>query len=197
MADLIAKVRLLVGDPAGASAALTDQQIQDCLDENRTTVRYEALEPRPSLTSSAIVYDHYYSRWDHWEQGATLIDGHYATLTPVASDYLTGHFQFASSGSGQLPPVLIFGYSYDINAAAADCLEAIAAIWAFRYNGMVAGQKFDRGGVVTALERRIQSFRNRARPQFVRQERDDLAPEPDARRAGLGISAGVPFITGD
>lgn len=125
MADLIALVRDLIGDPAGASAVWTDTQIQRALDARREDVRYGELTPLESIASGgAVTYLTYRSTVGNWEKDAQLVDGSYSALTPTSSDCLVGEWTFAAH---QASPVLIVGRTYDVNAAAADILDDWAA----------------------------------------------------------------------
>src|SRR6267154_1099796 len=145
LAAQIARVRLLISDPAGASQQFDDQTIQDTLDEHRDDIRYEGMTIAPSIVNTAstnnqasTIFADYYSRYTWWEADAVLqgqgpTGAAWIVLTPLASDYITGHWQFEltpfvnGTVPGQLPPVFITGKIFDIYGAAADLLEYWAA----------------------------------------------------------------------
>ena len=58
--NLIPRVRLLIGDPAGGSQVFTDQDVQDVLDESRQDIGNMGLTPYWTYSgSSAQVLDYY------------------------------------------------------------------------------------------------------------------------------------------
>src|SRR5579862_3689308 len=124
MAQLIALVRLRVGDPAGPSQFFADGDIQDKLDECRLDVQYETLDPRPTLANGVITWTDYYADREFWEDDTTLVWGNYTVLTPNTSDFIIGHWVFTA---GQFPPVFVRGKTYDVWRVSADLLEARAA----------------------------------------------------------------------
>jgi hypothetical protein len=200
MSDLIAKVRLFIGDPSGGSQQFSDQQIQDQLDRNRTDVRYEELTPLVTLSPSAIQYVDYYSRYGYWESDYTLLGPDYSTLTALTAELLldTAHFTFTASGSGQYPPVWLAGKTYDVYAASADLLEMWAALLARAFAFEQDRASYQRNQQSPALQRMAEIYRRQARPKAIHMVRDDVNLEDDARRAALGpVSSGVRFITGD
>src|SRR5690348_12270536 len=127
MADLIAHVRTMIGDPTGASAAFTDASIQDALDESRLDIQFTPLEPRFTLVNGAYVWTDYYTPPDvggYWENDESLFGLNFQPLTPTSSDRITGHWTFTGGSfpNGQFPPVFIYGKVYDVWRAAADLL---------------------------------------------------------------------------
>ncbi len=205
MADLIARVRLMVFD-TGGSPTLTDQQIQDKLDECREDVRYLLLTPKPTFSnSSGIQYNDYYAQNGQelrgmWEADETLIRGDFTTLTPTSSDQLVGHWTFNS----QLPPVLLAGKTYDIYRAAADLLDYLIANLASNQIDFTAdGQTFHLSQRLTFLEKRAVAYRRKQRARLGALGRSD---SPEARPLGVApdqaalagpVSATVPFLTGE
>src|SRR2546423_13039350 len=107
MTDLISLVRTMIADPTGSSPQFSDQQIQDRLDASRDDIRYEALTIAPSIVNAAstgnqpsVIFADYYSKYQWWEADVVLQGNNTSTsaawvvLTPVASDYIVGHWQF-------------------------------------------------------------------------------------------------------
>lgn len=206
MSDIIAKVRLMVGDPAGASQQFTDQQVQDALDRCRTDVRYELLQVQVTLSPSSIEYLDYYSRYGFWESDYQLLGPGYVALTPASVELLldTAHFVFlaGSSGTGQFPPVFLAGKTYDVYAASADLLEYWAATLARAFAFSADGASFQRNQQAPALQNLAALYRRQARMRTVKMIRNDVVMEngasEDPRRLNAGpVSANVPFITGD
>ena len=171
MAELIGRLRALIGDPAGAGQAFDDQTLQDYLDRRQTVVRYAPLRaessPRPG---GAVDYLDYYADVGDWEADETLYDGSYSILIPASADRLTGHWTFVSS---QPPPVMIVGKSYDVYGSAADVLEAWAATEKLNFDFEADGQSFRRSQKVTALLALAREYRHRQQPVSVRMVRTD------------------------
>lgn len=204
MADLNAKVRLMIGDLASATQQFSEQQIQDALDRNRMDVRYEGLEAKPTFAPTGVQYLDYYSQWGYWESDVVVVNGTYATLTPASAELLldTAHWTFPSgTGSGQVPPVFAVGKVFDIYATAADLLEYWAAVGSSDFDFTADGATFHASQVATARQTRAAYFRRQARPAFAKMVRSDVASHEhgdDPRRTALGpVSQDVPFITGD
>lgn len=212
MSDLIARTRLLIADPAGASALFTDQQIQDKLDEVRTDVWQALLTPRITFTNpGGMQYNDYYyipggnpraKPVGFFEQGETLIWGDFTTLTPATSDELVGHWTF----NNQLPPVMIRGRHFDVYRAAADLLDyKIASLAATTYDFTSDGQSFRRSQILTTLTAMRDDYRRKQRAVTHQTAREDTA---DAADGSPGISPrqqylvgqtsqNVPFLTGE
>ena len=124
LAELIARVRGLIADTSGASQVFGDDEIEAALDEHRTDVRYEELEPVETLEPTGTTWLGYYSRFRWWEGGAVLQAGAWATLAPASAELSLGRWHFAAS---QNPPVYATGNVFDVYAAAADLLDRWAA----------------------------------------------------------------------
>lgn len=129
MVDLIAQVRLLIGDPAGASQQFTDQQIQDTLDRDRQAAYGLPLDATPEPGTGR--YLRYTAPMGDWEADAALADVAGAALTPDSGNVLTGEWVFAES---TLPPVYLTGQTYDCYSAAAMLLRMWAALVAREFD---------------------------------------------------------------
>lgn len=171
MADLIARVRLLINDPAGAGQAFADQEIQDALDRHRSDVRYLELTGGETVAQGgAVSYLDYFADRGDWEADEKLYDSSFAELAPATSDRLTGHWTFAANTD---PPVSIVGKSYDVYAAAADLLETWAAKEKLSFDFATDGQSFSRSQKVAALLSLAREYRRRQRPVSVGMVRSD------------------------
>ncbi len=171
MADLIARVRLLISDPAGTSQVFSDQEIQDTLDRHRSDVRYRELASAKTIApGGAVSYLDYYADVGNWEADEKLYDGAYNQLTPATADRLSGHWTFASN---QMPPVLIVGKYYDVYAAAADLVEAWAAKEKLSFDFDADGQAFKRSQKVQMLLAMAREYRRQQRPVSVGMVRSD------------------------
>jgi hypothetical protein len=143
MADLIARLRALVGDPAGDDQAFDDEDLQMALDGRRADQRYLELTPLATIAEGGGVTHIEYAallrrEWRHglglgspigdWEEGATLYGPDFAEVEPESGDWARGRWTFEAHQPG---PVSIVGSSYDPAAAGADVLE----MWAARVKG--------------------------------------------------------------
>ncbi|MBX6770878.1 MAG: hypothetical protein IRY83_04080 [Chloroflexi bacterium] len=173
MVELIARTRLLIGDPAGAEQTFTDDEVQAALDRYQTVVRYAPLHPEPTpLPTGLVEYRDYYAGLGDWEADEQLYDAAWTALTPVTSDRLTGHWTFASPG--QNPPLFILGKVYDVYGAAADLLEQWAAKVKQEFDFSTDGQSFQRSQKLRALLDLAREYRRRQRPSVAVQARADV-----------------------
>ena len=200
MSQIITRVSLLIGDPTNATWAQGD--IQDFLDETRDDVRYELLTAAPTIINSTgtlnvpnTLWADYYSMFQWWEQDVVL-EGTTGTpsvpwivLTPLSSDYITGHWMFdtltpftTGTVPGQYPPVFATGKVYDINRACANICDAWAAQLMRSYNFTSDGQTFDRSQMLQMTLQQAKAFRMKAKPLTGRAIRDDY-PTPGYSRS--------------
>jgi hypothetical protein len=118
MAALIARVRVLLNDPAGASQVFDDQTIQDVMDEGRTDVVNGVLVAKPTYSGASIQFLDYYATLGDWETDYVLKQYLTVTVTPSAVEPIAGHFQFSAT---TLPPIYITGKTFDIYCAPLTC----------------------------------------------------------------------------
>lgn len=173
MAELISRVRGLVGDPAGADQVFLDDEVQAALDRYQTVVRYAPLRPEPTpLPGGVLEYRDYYAAVGDWEADEQLYDAAWNALTPASADRLTGHWTFASPG--RQPPVYVVGKHYDVFGAAADLLEQWAAKAKLEFDFNADGQSFNRSQKARALLLMAAEYRRRQRPDVAVQTRADV-----------------------
>lgn len=171
MAELIARVRTLIGDPAGANQAFDDQTIQDALDRYQTVVHYAELQAMPTYSPGRTEYLDFYAAVGDWESDAALYDSGWEEVAPASSDYLTGHWSFTEEPA---LPVFIVGKTYDVYAAAADLLEAWAAKEKLSFDFDADGASFRRSQKVKALLELAAEYRRKQRPMLSLQVRGDV-----------------------
>jgi hypothetical protein len=205
MSALIARVRLLIAEPA--TTLFSDQQVQDTLDECRENIRYQLLTPQPTFANpGGIQYNDYYSGDDpehprgFWEADETLIWGDFTTLTPTSSDEIVGHWTF----NNQLPPVLITGKRYDVYRASADLLDyKIAALSATQIDFTADGQSFRLSQQLAFLCKMRDDYRRKQRARLGASGRADSPSErplgvaPGQASLAGDVSGSVPFLTGE
>ena len=202
MSQLIAQIRLMIADPIGPNQQFADQDIQDHLDANRDDIRYESLAIAPSIVNTAstnnqpqTIFANFYSKYGWWESDVVLQANYngaaWVVVTPVASDYIVGHWQFEinefQSGTvpGQLPPVFATGKIFDLNATAADLLQFWGATLAGAYDVTVDGQSLRRSQLMTAKLALSEYYRRLAKPKIAKMSRGDVMPAIGSRRMRL------------
>jgi hypothetical protein len=186
MADLIARLRVLIADASGGNQVFTDLQLQDFIDTRQTVVRYFELEARPTYPPGGFLsqsaYKDFYASVGFWESDAAFIDAAYAAITPDTKDELTGHWVF---NAGQLPPIYITGKNYDLYGAAVDALEAWAAKEKLNFNFSTDGQQFEESQKVTALLDLADKYRGKMRMGSGSIVQTDFVSESFQRLASL------------
>src|SRR5579885_25443 len=202
MTDLISRVSMMIGDPTNAQ--FTTQQVQDYLDANRDDIRFEPLKIAPTIVNlpstnnqAGTIFADYYSKYQWWEQDVVLQGTNTSTgaawvvLSPVSSDYITGHWQFDltpfTNGTvpGQYPPVFATGKVYDLYAAAADLLEFWAASLKMAYDISVDGQSLRRSQMLSQTLDLAETYRSRSKPKLAKLERSDEMVELGSRAIRL------------
>lgn len=177
MLALIQQVRDLIGDPDTGASQFSAQQVQDALDESRLDIRYELLAAAPTITndgttgSAEYVWIDYFSIFKYWEVDSAVVQyGDFTEKTPVATEYIAGHWQFSvnvppgtlpanSSAPGQYPPLFVTGRAYDIYAAACKLLRMwIAALAGSTYNFSANGQSFQRFQIIQSKQFLLQEY---------------------------------------
>jgi hypothetical protein len=186
MVNLVGRLRLLIGDPAGAGAHFTDEALEGFLDGWCTEHRYLELTPVPTINEGGTVQFLEYAalmrreRRDglgpgtpigDWEEDAALYGPDYAEITPEASDWVRGRWRFAAHQPAQ---VSIVGRSYDLCGAGADALEAWAAAVKSEYDLRSGDQTMARGMQVGQILAMAATLRRRARVMAGRITRSDL-----------------------
>lgn len=143
-------------DPAGRFDIDPDV-VQDTLDRHATSVQGARLTGTPHpITGSTTSYAGPHG----WDDNATLTDGAGAPLDATTADPLRGRWTFAADTPG---PVHIDGTFYDLNAAAAELAELLAAQVAGGILSFTdaAGESWTRGDAATALLELATRFRAR------------------------------------
>jgi len=171
MAALIARERILINDPAGASQIFSDDDIQAVMDESRVDYGNEVLQAVPSFSGATIQYLDYYHDLGGWEDGVVLKQYLTQVVTPTTSEPIAGHWGFATS---KFPPIYITGSVHDIYRAAADLLERWAAKWVLSYSFTSDGQSFQRQQAATMLQALAKTYRMKQRPRMITATRSDF-----------------------
>lgn len=135
MADLIARLREMVDDPVSATQLFTDDQLQRYLDTNRLRLAGEYLD----FDIERLVYE---SPWPNLETDLVLKDG---ALQVISADLYTANYESGSFVFDTQPATFtprMWGYAYDIHAAAAEAFTTKASrstVWKGQF-GLLAMQ---------------------------------------------------------
>ena len=210
MSQLISRVRLLIGDPAGPNQQFADQDVQDTLDEAVDFLRYEPLKIAPTIVNTAstnnqaqTIFINYFSTYQWWEQDAVVLGysggAAWVVLTPSQVDYINGHWWFEPAANefttptvpGQLPPVFATGKVYDVYSAAADLLDIWAGTLAAAYHISANGKSLHREQMFEHKMKLAARYRMNAKPKVAKLHRSDILPEIGTRGMRLLDSADV------
>ncbi len=216
MAALITETRLLINDtlPIGSGQIFTDQQIQDHLDDpltSRADIYYEQLAHGESIVNlsgqasgtASYIWADYYSSYPWWETDVVIQDGHFIVLSPLASDYIVGHWQFEltpfvnGTAPGQVPPLFATGKAYDLNGAASTLWRLRAAQLATAFDFTADGQSFRLSQQQTMCLKMAEYYACRARPRTIPLRRNDLVSHSHAERVPLLDPSSSLLVSGD
>lgn len=128
-ANLIRRLRRLIGDPSGSDSTWQDEDLQDVLDNHRREARYARLcEVETIAANGSVTYKVFKADLGDWEGSETssvpeLVDSSFNVLDPEGyeEDLLTGRWVFTEAPNY---PVHITGWYYDLYGAAVEILEA-------------------------------------------------------------------------
>lgn len=170
MADLIARMRVMIGDES-ASPILSDDELEDIFDQRRTDAIHAPLAYVSNVSATGVVeYHDYFGRGAGavlpWESSPTFQDSTGAALTPNTSEPMRGFWRFTAS---QLPPVYITGAFYDLYGVAAIACEALAGRVAQEFDFGTDGHSFTRSQKHMNLIAQAREFARRAVPPGPRQ----------------------------
>ena len=138
MVPLITEVRLMADAGANDFSIAgvphwSDAQIQTQMDKHRTEVIRSLMTPVETYASGTVVFRQYYSEYGNLEEttaGTSIFYLENAAGSQIGSsawtmDYTAGKATFGSDTGGST--VYMYGYSYDLNGAAADIWRMKAA----------------------------------------------------------------------
>lgn len=133
-------------------------QLQDILDQRAFIASYEAMNTIETiLPGGTVEYKEFQSNNQYFEKDTILTDGAFNELTPATSDYKLGYFTFTTT---QTVPVLIYGWYYDLNAAAADVWDLKAAAYSDSFDFSADGGDFKLSQKVTHAKAQAVKYRS-------------------------------------
>jgi len=177
MSDIILELRGAIDD--ATSAVWTDDELQDVLDQHRLRVWREPMEMERTLVSASdYEYKVYHSRWRNFESGGTAYfqvegaDGTQRGTADYTVNYIAGVVSMTADQEGSA--LYLSGWSYDLNAAAADCWRQRASKVSSYYDVQADGHRLSRSQWFAHCRDLAQMYANQARPITVRQWRNGL-----------------------
>ena len=175
MTVLVAHVRDLVGDAAGAGEVFSDDELERFLDQRRTDVRNMQMTfPEHVVSGGTIEYPEAFADiGGAWEDSVELRDQNYAVVAPDTSDLLVGRWTFSPARDSSNAYMTLNGQLYDVHAAAADALDAWAVKEARAFDVQTQGAKFARSQKIKGLKEAALLMRARQRPVIGRLVRTD------------------------
>lgn len=184
MADLILTLRGLTSAGSAeytvnGSAYWTDQQIQDVLDRHVRVVRDEELTGFESQVNGSSVWYDYQSRYRFFEtsSGGTArfivkdVSGSAIGTASYSVDYPRGMVTFSADTGGL--SYLLDGYSFDLNAAAADVWQQKAAHYVTAYDIGTDNHNLRRSQIIDNCLKMSKDYSSGAQAFMVSMERSD------------------------
>lgn len=160
MADLISRLRRMIGDPAGPNQVWDDEDLQDILDGHREEARASRLTETPTIQAGGAIVYQIFTGPQNWEADATFADFTFAPVTPDTIDYLNGRFAFTTAPSW---PIYITGFFYDLSGAAVEVLDAWAAREKLSFDAKADGHDLARSQKFKHLQEMADRYRKQAR----------------------------------
>ena len=188
MADLVGELRTLTNADANEYTVAgvpfwTDKQLQTVLDRHVTYVKDYQLRPEETLESGgSVAYYDYQSPYRFFESTdagtARFIvkDETYATVGTAAYsvDYPRGRITFGTTTAGLTR--YLTGFSYDMNAAAADVWTMKASNAGKMFNFSTDNMRVDRGAFQKNCFDMANYYRGLAPPTVIQLYREDTRP---------------------
>lgn len=109
----------------------------------------------------------------NWEDGATLYDSAYATVTPDTSELLIGHWTITA---GHTPPLYLVGNTYDLYRTAADLLRQWATALAREFDFQTDRMEFKRNQQYRNLMQTASTYDSYRRVNTITMQRQDVNP---------------------
>lgn len=171
MGDLIARTRRLVNDTA--MTIWQDDDLQQVLDLHKQRVEREPLESERTRTGPTTAeYRIYHSRHGNLEAGGTPTfriedsTGTQRGTADYAVDYVRGVVTMAADQQGTA--LYLTGWTYDLNAAAADLWRERAGALAERVDIQTGNNRLSRGQQMKHALDMAAHYERQARPRIVR-----------------------------
>lgn len=171
MTNLIDRLRRAVDD-SGTVQVWTSDQLQTTLDLYKLRIQREELAMETTYTGAGtFVYQTYHSGYENYEEGTAYFQvedgmGTQRGTEDYTANYATGLITMNADQGGTA--LYLSGWSYDINAAAADCWRERAGKVSSYYNVNLDGHNLSRAQWFEHCQQMALTFEQRSRPRVVR-----------------------------
>lgn len=156
MQAVVERLRSMIGDKS-LPQHFSGDDLQGNLDSYRERVRYHSLCPIPTYTPSGTQYLEFQSEGvRYWEGGVTVCDASYNALESADADLINGIWTFDVH---QANGVLVSGFTFDMNAAAADSCDQWAAALSRSFDSSDSEQRMMRSQMAKSLREQAAQFR--------------------------------------
>ena len=177
MANLLLRTRRIIDDIG--TSIWTDNQLQDILDIHKSRVQQEYLEMELTyLAANAYEYKVYHSRYENFEEGGTAYfniegaDGTQRGTADYTADYVHGIVTMTADQGGSA--LYLMGWTYDVNATAADCWRERATRVSSYYDVSADGHSISRSQWFQHCMDAAAAFDKMSRPVTVRSWRGGI-----------------------
>lgn len=177
MLTIISRLRRMVND--ASYAVWQNDDLQDTLDLHRLHVQREELSMEKTLLSStAYEYRIFHSKYGNFESGGSVYfkledsAGSQRGTATYTADYLRGIVTMTADQAGT--ELYLTGWSYDLNAAAADLWRERAGQVAGYYDVNTDGHNLSRSQWQRQCLEMAKQFDSKARAVTVRSWRDGV-----------------------
>jgi hypothetical protein len=157
-----------------ATAAITDDDLEEALDDNRVDVYHQLLYYVPSYSVGIVEYKTFYAfaRKNYpWEDTPIIQDSNGNVLTPNTINNILGKWDFTTT---QSIPLYITGTYFDIYGAAVDVLEKAMLTEALSYDVQTDDQKFMLSQKLKGVSTVLKMYQKRKMPRSVGMDRGDV-----------------------
>jgi hypothetical protein len=175
MSNLLTRTRRLIDDQD--MTIWSDDELQDILDEHKVRVHRERLEMEKTLVSASdYEYKNYHSRHSNYEEGGTAYfhveaaNGTQRGTADYSVNYVRGYITMTADQAGSA--LYLSGWSYDLNAGAADCWRERAGTKAGQFDAAMDGHKMTRSQWFTHCVDMAKMYERRSQPVTVRPWRE-------------------------
>lgn len=161
----------------GTHIYFMDGHVQEVLDRHKTYIVEEPLDNElTNYINGTTNYLTYRSRFENWEQGTanfkiTDTEGSTIAGTNYSMDYANGICAFSANQAGSTR--YLTGYTYDMNAAAADLWRMKAAAYSAGCDFSTDNMRVNRGQLIQNALKMANDYSSRAGAQVITMGRDD------------------------
>lgn len=175
MSALIHRMRQMTNLLGTRATIISDDDIQELLDEYRDEYRLAVLEPIDSiLPGGKVEWKNWYTPvGGYWEANSVFQSGHnWEYLVPTESDNQRGRWTFEEH---QNSGVFITGFVYDVYASAADLCDRLstAELHHFDSSDSTSGMNFRRSQVLQNYQAMATRYRAQAKVRYATMLRSD------------------------